>query len=107
MSDEFSFDDEQPAIEDGRTPLALALGLAAALAAGGMWALLVLITNVEIGYAAIGIGFLVGIAMSRATAQRTSQLAYAAAMLARRTHRRQSVHLRGKLGRGCGGCARR
>lgn len=33
----------------------------------------------EIGYAAVGVGFLVGFAMTRATVQRTQQLAYAAA----------------------------
>lgn len=82
MSEDFASVDEQPVHDDGRTPLALALGIAAAAAAGGLWAALVYITNLEIGYAAVGVGFLVGLAMSRATAQRTQQLAYAAAVFA-------------------------
>lgn len=82
MSEEFSSVDEQAPIDDGRASLALALGLAAAIAAGGLWAALVMVTNLEIGYAAVGVGFLVGLAMSRTTAQRTAQLAYAAAAFA-------------------------
>lgn len=68
--------------DDGRTPLALAAGLAAALIAGGIWAALVFVTNMEIGYVAWGVGLLVGLAMSRVTTQRTQQLAYIAAALA-------------------------
>ncbi|HEU5207848.1 MAG TPA: hypothetical protein VFU06_00440 [Longimicrobiales bacterium] len=68
--------------DDGRTPLALAAGLAAALIAGGIWAALVFLTNMEIGYVAWGVGLLVGVAMSRMTSQRTQQLAYAAAAFA-------------------------
>jgi hypothetical protein len=82
MSEEISYVEELSPIEDGRGPLALALGLAAALAAGGLWAALVMVTNLEIGYAAVGVGLLVGMAMSRVTAQRTRQLAYAAAAFA-------------------------
>lgn len=82
MSEDFSPVEEQPMHDDGRTPLALALGIAAAIAAGGLWAALVYVTNLEIGYAAVGVGFLVGLAMSRTTAQRTQQLAYAAAVFA-------------------------
>ncbi len=68
--------------DDGRTPLALAAGLAAALLAGGLWAMLVFLTGYEIGYVAWGVGLLVGVAMSRVTSRRTQQLAYAAAALA-------------------------
>jgi len=68
--------------DDGRTPLALAAGLAAALIAGGIWAGLVFLINMEIGYVAWGVGLLVGFAMSRMTSQRTQQLAYAAAAFA-------------------------
>lgn len=82
MSEEFSYVEEHPTADDGRAPLALALGIAAALAAGGLWAALVLVTNMEIGYAAVGVGLLVGFAMSRATVQRTQQLAIAAAVFA-------------------------
>lgn len=68
--------------DDGNTPLALAAGLVAGLVAGGLWALLVRVTNYEIGYAAWGVGLLVGFAMTRVTQQRTAQLAYAAAAFA-------------------------
>jgi Trk-type K+ transport system membrane component len=69
---------EEPATDD-RAPLALALGLVTALVAGGLWAVLTFVTGLEIGYAAWGVGLLVGIAMSRVTNARTRQLAYAAA----------------------------
>jgi hypothetical protein len=82
MAEEFSSVDDVSPVDDGRGSLALALGLAAALAAGGLWAALVMVTSLEIGYAAVGVGFLVGLAMSRATALRTQQLAYAAALFA-------------------------
>lgn len=82
MSEDYSSVDERSIHDDGRTPLALALGIAAAAAAGGLWAALVYVTNLEIGYAAVGVGFLVGLAMSRTTAQRTQQLAVAAALFA-------------------------
>jgi hypothetical protein len=68
--------------DDGRTPLALAAGLIAALVAGGIWAGLVFATNMEIGYVAWGVGLLVGLAMSRVTSQRSRQLAVAAAAFA-------------------------
>lgn len=68
--------------DDGHTPLALALGLAAAIAAGGLWAAIAIITNLEIGYAAWGVGVLVGLAMARATQRRSKQLALAAAAFA-------------------------
>lgn len=82
MSEDFAPVEEQSIHDDGRTPLALALGIAAAVAAGGLWAAIVYVTNLEIGYAAVGVGFLVGLAMSRTTALRTQQLAYAAAVFA-------------------------
>src|SRR5688500_7513909 len=47
--------------DDGRTPLALIAGLVAALMGGGIWAALVFITNLEIGWVAWGVGGLVGI----------------------------------------------
>ncbi len=72
----------RPLDDDGRTPLALAAGLAAALVAGGIWAALVFVTNMEIGFVAWGVGLLVGLAMSRVTAERSQQLAYIAAALA-------------------------
>lgn len=68
--------------DDGRTSLSLAAGLVAALAAGGLWTALVMLTDREIGYAAWGVGLLVGFAMSRVTANRTRRLAFAAALFA-------------------------
>jgi hypothetical protein len=67
---------------DDRAPLALAVGLIMALVAGGLWALVGFVTHAEIGFAAWGIGLLVGAAMSRVTRERTQKLAYAAAALA-------------------------
>jgi hypothetical protein len=72
---------ERPATDD-RAPLAIASGLVAALVAGGLWALLASITGLEIGYAAWGVGLLVGLAMNRITRQRSQRLAYTAAALA-------------------------
>jgi hypothetical protein len=46
---------------DDHTTLALAAGIVAALVAGGLWALLVQLTGYEIGYAAWGVGLLVGV----------------------------------------------
>jgi len=68
--------------DDGRAPLVLAAGLVAALVSGALWAGLVFVTEMEIGYAAWGVGLLVGLAMSRVTVRRTQQLAYIAAALA-------------------------
>lgn len=83
MSFETSHDEMSPRdeamLDDGRTPLALAAGLIAALVAGGIWAGLVFVTNMEIGYVAWGVGLLVGLAMSQLTVQRSQQLAVAAA----------------------------
>lgn len=64
---------------DDRTPLALATGIVAAVVAGALWALLVRVTGYEIGYAAWGVGLLVGVGMSRVTRNRSKQLATAAA----------------------------
>jgi short subunit fatty acids transporter len=83
-TDDFTSDSyrDDPLHDDGRTPLALAAGLVAALAAGALWAGLVFATNTEIGFVAWGVGLLVGFAMSRVTAARTRQLGYAAAACA-------------------------
>lgn len=67
---------------DDRTPLALAAGLAAAVVAGVAWALLVRVTGYEIGYAAWGVGMLVGWAMAAVTRNRSGRLALAAANFA-------------------------
>jgi hypothetical protein len=71
--------DEVEAQDDGRGTLALAAGMVAAAVGGGIWAVVILLTKMEIGWVAWGIGALVGIAMSRVTRKRTQQLAYAAA----------------------------
>jgi hypothetical protein len=68
--------------QDDRTPLAIAAGLVAALVGGGIWAAIVLITSFEVGWAAWGIGFLVGLAMARTTINRSRALALTAAALA-------------------------
>lgn len=81
MNDELSYSRADEA-DDGRASLAIAAGLVAALVAGGIWAALVRITNMEIGYVAWGVGLLVGFAMTRVTANRTKGLALAAAVLA-------------------------
>jgi hypothetical protein len=66
-------------VEDDNTTLALAAGMVAALVAGGLWALLVQLTGYEIGYAAWGVGLLVGLAMTRVTVNRSARLASFAA----------------------------
>jgi hypothetical protein len=65
--------------EDDNNTLGLAAGIVAALVAGGLWALLVQLTGYEIGYAAWGVGLLVGLAMTRVTVNRSAQLARFAA----------------------------
>ncbi len=81
MNDESLYSHEADA-DDGRGSLAIAAGLVAALVAGGIWAALVMVTKMEIGYVAWGVGLLVGFAMTRVTANRTKGLALAAAVLA-------------------------
>lgn len=49
--------------EDGSLARAGLLGLAAALVAGGLWALVVVLTDHEIGYLAVGVGALAGFAV--------------------------------------------
>jgi short subunit fatty acids transporter len=71
-----------PIHDDGNGPLALAAGLTAALIGGAVWAGLVIVTNMEIGFVAWGLGLLVGFAMAKATSSRTLQLARAAAAFA-------------------------
>ncbi len=68
--------------DDGRAPLAVIAGLIAALVAGGIWAGLVFVTNVELGFVAWGVGLLVGLAMARVTNRRSQTLAVVAAALA-------------------------
>ncbi len=67
---------------DGNAPLAIAVGMLAAAVAGAAWALLVNLTGYEIGYAAWGIGLLVGFAMAKVTRDRNGRLAVTGAGLA-------------------------
>ena len=62
--------------------LALLAGGSAALLGGAAWALIVALTNTEVGYVAWGIGWLVGLAMVRFTAQRGRSLGAFAAIFA-------------------------
>lgn len=71
-----------PLRNDDRTPLALAAGLIAALVAGCLWGVIVHWTHTEIGYAAWGVGLLVGVAMANFTSNRSLALGCAAAVLA-------------------------
>lgn len=62
--------------------LAVAAGLVAALVGGVAWAAIALLANLEIGWAAWGVGALVGFAMARTTRRRSRGLAVTAALLA-------------------------
>ena len=73
---------DERSLDDGNASLALAIGLVAALAAGGAWALIVLTTGYEIGWVAWGVGLVVGLVMGRLTAARSTGLAAAAAGIA-------------------------
>lgn len=61
---------------------ALIAGALAALVGGAVWALLVLVAHIEIGWIAWGIGLLVGLAMGRLTPVRGQAVAVLAALLA-------------------------
>lgn len=65
----------------GRTALSLGAGLLAALAGAAAWAVLVEVSGYKIGFAAVGIGWLVGQAMAM-TASRSRALPPAGAVLA-------------------------
>ncbi len=66
---------------DGSLPLAVGFGMLAAFVGAILWATLVAATNVKIGFAAVGVGFLVGWAMRRAGHGRTPVFGYIAAVL--------------------------
>lgn len=61
---------------------ALIAGALAALVGGAVWALLVLVAHIEVGWIAWGIGVLVGLAMGRLTPVRGQAVAILAALLA-------------------------
>jgi len=77
------FDDASPYGEEAPSliPAAMA-GAVAAVASGVVWAVVVAVTGYEIGYAAVGLGALVGVAMSRSTPRRDTTAAVVAAVLA-------------------------
>jgi hypothetical protein len=81
-TDDLEFQDRFDAQDDGRAGLAVAAGVAAAVAAGLIWAAIAIFANLEIGWAAWGVGALVGAAMSRATLNRSRALGTTAALLA-------------------------
>ncbi len=72
----------EAAHDDGRGSLALAGGLVAAVVGGLIWAAIVLFARLEIGWAAWGVGALVGMVMARITIRRSRGLGVAAAGLA-------------------------
>jgi hypothetical protein len=63
-------------------PRALLAGLAAAAAGAGLWALVTVLTGYQIGWMAIGVGFLVGLAVRLAGKGTTSTFQVLAAALA-------------------------
>jgi hypothetical protein len=71
-------------VADTDQPLfgAIAVGAVAAFLGGGMWAVIVLVTNYEVGWVAWAVGGLVGFAMSRATPVRGRQVATFGALMA-------------------------
>lgn len=77
------FDDATPL---GQSPGSLVpagvAGSVAAVIGGLLWAAVVWLTGYEIGYAAVGLGALVGFAMSRSTVRRDTTVAALAAVLA-------------------------
>ena len=66
----------------GNLPLAIVAGLVAALLGAVLWSALVAAIHVKIGFAAIGIGLLVGWAMRQAGQGHSPTYGYAAAVLA-------------------------
>ena len=68
--------------DHGNLPLALVAGLVAALLGAVLWAALVDATHVKIGFAAIGIGFLVGWAIRNAGRGHSPAYGYAGTVLA-------------------------
>ncbi len=76
--------DDSARVNDGNDNLlrAVAVGLVAGAIGGGLWAAIVLLSNYEVGYAAWGVGLLVGLAMSRTTALRGQTVAAAAGGIA-------------------------
>ena len=68
--------------DTGNLGLAVAAGLVAALVGAVLWAMLVGATHLKIGYAAVGVGFLVGWAMRSAGKGHLPVFGYIGAVLA-------------------------
>ena len=68
--------------DSGNLALAVVAGLVAALVGAVLWALLVSATHYKIGYAAVGVGYLVGLAMRVAGKGHTPVFGYIGAGLA-------------------------
>ncbi len=68
--------------DDDAIHRAVFAGLAAAIAAGALWALIVVLTKYEVGFVAWAVGGLVGIVMARTTAARGHLPALLAAAIA-------------------------
>ncbi len=78
---------QQPAFvtapqESGNLALAVVAGLVAAVVGAVLWALLASATHLKIGYAAIGVGYLVGLAMRSAGKGHSPVFGYVGAVLA-------------------------
>ena len=69
-------------VETGNLALAAVAGLVAAVVGAVLWAFLASATHFKIGYAAVGIGFLVGLAMRAAGKGHTPVFGYVGAVLA-------------------------
>lgn len=82
MEGDLRFQDSAPIETPGSVIPAVLAGVVAAVVAGAAWAAIVWLTNYEIGFAAIGVGGLVGFAMSRATSRRDRSIGVMAAILA-------------------------
>jgi hypothetical protein len=67
---------------DVALPRAVIAGAVAALVGGGLWALVVIGVNYEVGWIAWGVGALVGLVMSRATPARGQTIALLGAVIA-------------------------
>jgi hypothetical protein len=80
--DDLEAQDRWDTHDDGRSTLAIAAGIGAAVAGGLIWAAIAIFGNLEIGWAAWGVGALVGAAMARVTVNRSRGLGTTAAMLA-------------------------
>jgi hypothetical protein len=64
-----------------RLPPAILAGLAGAVVGGGLWALIGILTDLEIGYVAIGVGWVAGMAVVIGAGRKKSQVLQIVAVL--------------------------